>query len=148
MGLLREMAQRKVMVEICLSSNDAILGVRGARHPLPLYMKHGVPVALATDDEGVSRSDMTREYQRAVEDFGLGYTDLKAMARTSLEHAFLPGASVWAQTAPFKLTAACAGDDPGAPQPSSACRSLLQSSERARVQWELEAALVSFEKAF
>lgn len=148
LGLLREMAERKVMVEICLTSNDVILGVRGTRHPLPLYMKYGVPVALATDDEGVSRSDMTGEYQRAVEDFGLSYIELKAMARTSLEHAFLPGASLWAATAPFKLTAACAGDTPGASQTSSGCRSLLQSSERARVQWELEAALVRFEKAF
>ena len=148
MGLLREMAERKVMVEICLTSNDVILGVRGARHPLPLYMKHGVPVALATDDEGVSRSDMTWEYQRAVEDFGLGYPELKQMARTSLEHAFLPGASLWAQTAPFRLTAACAGDTPGVPQTSPSCRSLLQSSERARVQWELETAFTKFEKAF
>jgi adenosine deaminase len=148
MGLLREMAKRKVMVEICLTSNDVILGVRASRHPLPLYMKHGVPVALATDDEGVSRSDMTREYQRAVEEFGLTYPQLKTMARTSLEHAFLPGASLWAQTAPFKRTAACASDTPGALQPSPACRRLLQSSERARVQWELEAAFAKFEKAF
>jgi len=146
MGLLREMAERKIMVEICLTSNDVILGVRGSRHPLPLYIKHGVPVALATDDEGVSRSDMTREYQRAVEDFGLTYTDLKSMARTSLEHAFLAGASLWAQTAPFKPTAACAADTPGALQPSPACLSLLQSSERAHVQWELETAFARFEK--
>ncbi len=148
LGLMREMAERKVMVEICLTSNDVILGVRGARHPLPLYMKYGVPVALATDDEGVSRSDMTREYQRAVEEFGLTYPQLKTMARTSLEHAFLPGGSLWTGTAPFKMTAACTADGPGAAEPSSACRRLLQSSERARVQWELEAALVRFEKAF
>ncbi len=148
MGLLREMAERKVMVEICLTSNDVILGVRGPRHPLPVYIKHGVPVALATDDEGVSRSDMTREYQRAVEDFGLSYTELKTMARTSLEHAFLPGPSLWAQTTPFKLTAACAGDTPSAPQTSPGCRNLLHSSERARIQWELESALARFEKAF
>jgi len=83
-----------------------------------------------------------------VEDFGLGYPELKMMARTSLEHAFLPGPGLWAQTAPFKLAAACAGDTPGAPQTSSACRNLLQSSERARVQWELEGALARFEKAF
>jgi len=148
LALLREIAERKVMVEVCLSSNDEILGVRGLRHPLPVYMKYGVPVALATDDEGVSRSDMTREYQRAVEDFGLSYTDLKTMARTSLEHAFLPGASLWARTSPFRPATACAGDTPGAPEASAACRSLLQSSERARVQWELEAAFAGFEKAF
>jgi adenosine deaminase len=51
-GLLREMAKKNVLVEICLTSNDVILGVSGDRHPLPLYMKYGVPVALATDDRG------------------------------------------------------------------------------------------------
>lgn len=89
LALLRELRARNVMVEICLSSNDYILGVTGARHPLPLYLKYGVPVALATDDEGVSRSDITREFQRAVETYHLGYADLKKFARTSLEHAFV-----------------------------------------------------------
>src|SRR5262249_55061250 len=44
--LLHEMAQRGVMVEICLTSNDVILGVNGAQHPLRHYMHAGVPVAL------------------------------------------------------------------------------------------------------
>src|SRR6185503_13343168 len=30
--LLKDMAQREVMVEICLSSNDTILGISGAEH--------------------------------------------------------------------------------------------------------------------
>ena len=51
--LLREMAKRKVMVEICLTSNAVILGVSGPQHPLGEYIRAGVPVALATDDEGV-----------------------------------------------------------------------------------------------
>ena len=46
------MARRKVLVEICLTSNDLILGVRGEEHPLPVYLRYGVPVALATDDQG------------------------------------------------------------------------------------------------
>ena len=87
--LLREMAQRKIMVEICLTSNDVILGVKGDQHPLPVYRKYNVPVALATDDEGVSRSDMTHEYLRATETYNLSYVDLKGMARQSLEHSFL-----------------------------------------------------------
>jgi adenosine deaminase len=90
-GLLREMAKKKVLVEICLTSNDVILGVSGDRHPLPVYVKYGVPVALATDDLGVSRTDMTHEYLRAVETYGLSYRELKKMARDSLEHSFLPG---------------------------------------------------------
>lgn len=89
LGLLREMAQRKILVEICLTSNDLILGIRGPQHPLPVYLKSGVPVALATDDQGVSRSDMTHEYLRAAETYNLSYSDLKQMARQSLEHSFL-----------------------------------------------------------
>jgi len=34
-GLLQEMAKKNVLVEICLTSNDVILGVSGDRHPLP-----------------------------------------------------------------------------------------------------------------
>ena len=83
------MARRKVLVEICLTSNDLILGVRGQQHPLPAYMRYGVPVALATDDQGVARSDMTHEYLRAAEGFGLSYSDLKHLARQSLEYSFL-----------------------------------------------------------
>ena len=71
--LLAEMAKKNVMVEICLTSNDVILGVRGKNHPLHDFMQAGVPVALATDDEGVSRSDMTHEYLKGVEEQGLSY---------------------------------------------------------------------------
>ena len=88
-GLLREMARRKVLVEICLTSNDVILGVRGPQHPLPAYMRYGVPVSLSTDDQGVSRSDMTHEYLRAAETYNLSYSDLKRLARQSLEYSFL-----------------------------------------------------------
>jgi hypothetical protein len=87
--LLREMAKKKILVEICLTSNDVILGIKGDNHPLPVYRKYNVPVALATDDEGVSRSDMTHEYLRAMETYNLSYVDLKRMARQSLEYSFL-----------------------------------------------------------
>ena len=40
-------------------------------HPLPVYLQHGVPVALSTDDEGVSRIDLTHEYQRAMTTYDL-----------------------------------------------------------------------------
>ena len=99
--LLDEMAKKNVMVEICLTSNDVILGVRGSNHPLHDFMRAGVPVALATDDEGVSRSDMTHEYLRGVEDQNLSYSELKRMARTSLEHAFIKGTSLWSDGKTF-----------------------------------------------
>ena len=86
--LLREMASRRVMVEIALTSNDLILGLRGKRHPLAMYLKYGVPVALVTDDAGVARSSMTLEFRKAVEEQGIGYRTLKQMVNNSLEYAF------------------------------------------------------------
>lgn len=86
--LLQEMARRKIAVEICLTSNDLILGVKGDRHPFPVYLKYGVPVVIATDDEGVSRSDMTHEYLRAVQNYALAYADLKKIVRDSLQYSF------------------------------------------------------------
>ena len=90
--LLGEMSAAGVLVEINLTSNDVILGIKGRRHPLPIYRAAHVPVALSTDDEGVSRIDLTHEFQRAAEEFHLSYPDLKAMARSSLAHCFLPPA--------------------------------------------------------
>jgi hypothetical protein len=147
LGLLREMAKKNVLVEICLTSNDTILGISGDRHPLPIYIKYGVPVTLATDDQGVSRSDMTHEYLRAVETYGLTYADLKRMARQSLEHSFMRGASLWSDGSEFRRAAPCNGDEPSGGA-SGRCQKLLDSSERARVQWQLEAAFVEFEKKF
>jgi hypothetical protein len=145
-GLLREMAKKNVLVEICLTSNDAILGVSGERHPLHEYMKYDVPVALATDDEGVSRTDMTHEYLRAVEDQGLNYADLKRMARASLEHSFIPGRSVWQKLE--SSASVCELDLREAERPTKACKALLEGSERARLQWQLEKAFTEFEKTF
>lgn len=88
MTLLRELAAKRILVEIALSSNDLILGVRGKDHPLRTYLEYGVPVAIATDDEGVSRSSHTQEFLKAVDDHGLDYLTLKAMVRDSLRYSF------------------------------------------------------------
>lgn len=143
--LLAMMARRNVMVEICLTSNDVILGVRGKEHPLRMYLKAGVPVALATDDEGVSRSEITREYQKAVEEQGLDYPLLKNMARNSLEHAFLSGGSLWADARRFSVVKECAADRPGEHNTSAGCKAYLKANERAHEQWKLEKSFVEFE---
>jgi hypothetical protein len=147
-SLLKEMAAKNVMVEICLTSNDSILGVQGAQHPLHAYRKYGVPVALATDDEGVSRADMTTEYVRAVEDQGLTYSDLKTMARTSLEHSFLAGKSLWVTSKASQFVADCAKDSPGSIHYSDGCEAFLKQNEKAATQWRLERAFSGFEKSF
>ena len=147
--LLKELAAKHVMVEITLTSNDVILGVAGKDHPFPIYRKFHVPVALSTDDEGVSRINMTHEYVRAAETYALSYTDLKQMVRTGLEHNFLPGTSLWREPDAFtRTTAACSPDAPGAAKPSVACAAFLKSSEKAQQQWELERRFREFEAGF
>jgi len=89
-GMLRIMSRRKIAVEISLSSSDVILGTRGEKHPLRQYLRAGVPVVISTDDEGVARSDLTNEYQRAVEEHGVSYRELKEISRNSIEYSFLP----------------------------------------------------------
>jgi hypothetical protein len=143
--LMAKMRERAVLVEICLTSNDVILNVKGADHPLPDYLQAGVPVALASDDEGVARIDLSHEFFRAARDYGLTYPDLKRLARNSLEYSFLPGESLWKSNAPYSLAAACAGDAPGTRSRSPDCGDLLKRSERAREQWRLEAAFIEFE---
>ena len=146
--LLSEMARRNIMVEICLTSNDMILKVKGKKHPLAAYLKAGVPVALATDDEGVARSEITREYMKAVKDQDLDYVTLKRMARTSLEHAFLPGASLWQDGRKFVMSRECAADRPGAKSLTGGCQRLLSASEKAREEWQLEQKFAEFEARY
>lgn len=148
--LMKEMADRHVMVEINLTSNDVILNVKGSEHPFMLYRKMGVPVALSTDDEGVSRIDLTHEYVRAADTYPLTWHDLKLMARTSLEHSFLPGASLWESRTPERLETpvpACHGQL-GAAKASGACAKLVRDNEKAQQEWELERRFRIFETSF
>jgi adenosine deaminase len=146
-GLLKELASRHVMVEINLTSNDGILGVKAPNHPLPSYRAAHVPVSLNTDDEGVSRIDLTHEYVTAALEFGLGYLDLKNMARTGVEHTFLPGADLWATPdVHTKTVAACTQVPLGAETTPGACGEFLKANPHAAQQWELERRFRVFER--
>lgn len=146
--LLATMRRRQVMVEINLTSNEALLGVEGPAHPLHTYLAHGVPVALSTDDEGVLRTDLTEQYVRAVLVQDLDYLTLKRLARNALEYAFAPGDSLWAERGRYRRTAtACRGTQPGSDDPPSACAEFLAGNRHAALQWSLEAELAAFERS-
>lgn len=143
--LLARMRERGVAAEICLTSNDVILGVKGKAHPLLDYLAAGVPVVLASDDEGVSRIDLSNEYQRAVEEHGLSYRQLKQLSRNSLTYSFLPGPSLWQDAGKAQPVPACQRDVPGAETPSATCQRWLADSPKALRQWKLEAEFIRFE---
>ncbi|MGA2649014.1 MAG: adenosine deaminase [Terracidiphilus sp.] len=148
-GLMKELAQNHVMVEINLSSNEGILGIEGDHHPFPLYRINHVPVALSTDDEGVSRIELTHEYVRAALDYHLTYQDLKELARTGMEHNFLPGQSLWASRDIFTVAAGpCKAVALGDANPPADCKNFLDGSEKATAQWEQERRFRVFEAKY
>ncbi len=148
-GLLAEMAERHILVEDCVYSHELVRGMTGDENVLPIYLRAGVPVSIATDDEGIVRSEITWYFRRAVLGYHVEYPMLKKMVRASLEHAFLPGASLWAK--PDDFTAAvrpCAGDLGKTTEASRGCQDFLNSSEKAALQWKEEAAFIRFEAQF
>lgn len=147
-ALLKEMSDKQILVEINLTSNDEILGLKGTEHPLSLYLSHHVPIALSTDDAGVLRTDLTNEYQRAVQSFDLSYEMLKAIDRNSLSYSFLPGASLWKNNAIFVPVDACKDDVIGSDTKSQSCKAFLAGSEKARMQWRLESEFRAFEAQY
>ncbi|MGW6717829.1 adenosine deaminase family protein [Streptomyces sp. NPDC054995] len=147
--LARTMARRGVAVEVPFSSNKQILGVAGDDHPFNAYRRHGVPVVLATDDPGVSRIDISHEYQYARATYGLSYTELKDLARASLTYAFLDGGSLWATGAErsgYRPVRVCAGSRPGIAPPAPACARYLAENAKAATEWRQEAAFAGFER--
>jgi adenosine deaminase len=143
--LLRLMARRHVLVEVPLTSNAQILGVTGSEHPFPLYRRYDVPVALATDDPGVERTDISREYQRAALTYQLDYRALKDLARTSVEYGFLQGRSLWRNRDGHQVVPECARDRLGDPIPGQRCAQFLASSAKGAVEWKQEDAFRAFE---
>ncbi|WPD20879.1 MAG: hypothetical protein SD837_11785 [Candidatus Electrothrix scaldis] len=145
--LMKTMRDKDVLVEACLTSNATLLGKTGHSHPLNTYLAQDVPAALATDDEGILRIDITDEFVRAITHQKLGYPELKQMTRASMEHSFLPGASLWQEESRYeKISNACAQDVAGSTRLSPSCKRFLQKSERAAMQWKLEEQLTAFEK--
>ncbi len=140
-SLLREMARKRIAVEINLTSNAQILGVSGADHPFPVYRSAGVPTVLSTDDEGIERIDRTHELQRAVTSYNLDWPTLVGLERNTLEYAFVAGPSLWADAKSWRMVPVCAKATPNA-----RCSEFLRSSEKARLQWDLEHDLVRFNR--
>lgn len=143
--LLMQMAAERIAVEINLTSNAQILEVEGAEHPFETYRAYGVPLTLSTDDEGLSRGDLTHEYRRAVETYDLSYADLVALSRNALIHAFVEGESLWADPVAFTPVQACAAVPLGRAAPDAACAAFLEVNPKARLQWRLEARFADFE---
>jgi adenosine deaminase len=87
--LIQEMRAKNVAVEINLTSNDFILGVKGEAHPVTIYARYGVPLVISTDDAGVSRNNLTGEYVLLASRYRFSYDDIKRSVYNSIEYSFM-----------------------------------------------------------
>lgn len=139
-GLAKLMAEKGIAVEINLTSNRLIFGVRGQQHPLQFYLKHHVPVVLSTDDEGILRTDLTNEYLAAAQEHGLDYASLRRINRNTLTYGFIPGKSIWANPRTAIPVLDCQSLS------STTCQKFIEKNPKAKLQWQLEHDLLRFEQ--
>lgn len=140
--LVDYMAKNLIPVEINLSSNHAILDVHGQQHPLSFYNKHHVPIVLSTDDEGILGTNLTNEFVKAVQEQQLDYPMIKAISRNALTYSFLSGKSIWSDAVDGGIVPECKHLS------SDTCQRFIASSEKAKLQWQLENKLQAFEKSY
>jgi aminodeoxyfutalosine deaminase len=83
-ALVRELADRRIVLDTCLASNICTGVVRSLeQHPLPQLVAAGVPCTLSTDDPAMFDTDLEREYANAAR-LGL---DPRAFYEAALEGA-------------------------------------------------------------
>ena len=134
------MREHELPVEINLTSNEVILDIKGDEHPLTLYLKNKVPVVLSTDDAGILRTSLTKEYLIAAERHKLSYSTLKNISRNSLSYSFLSGNSLWKDNRLYQRVSVCQK------LKSHSCIIFLKESAKARAQLKLEEKFIAFEK--
>ncbi len=97
--LIRRLRDRRIAIELCPSSNDQIVGFRDWTlpedkyqniYPLRGYLENGLKVCLNTDNPGISRTTLSKEFLKAANmtDGGLSRWDVLNMIRSSFQTAF------------------------------------------------------------
>jgi adenosine deaminase len=77
--LLKTMRDKNIAVEINLTSNEFILGIKDSMHP----------VTLSTDDAGVSRNNLSSQYVLFAARYKPSYDEIKKVVFNSIHYSFL-----------------------------------------------------------
>lgn len=89
-ALMDYLAQHQIGIESCLTSNLQTSTVAHlSEHPLPLFLKHGIPVSLNTDDPAVEGIELMHEYQLARDALLLSDDAIATLQKNGLAMAFL-----------------------------------------------------------
>ena len=82
---------RRIPLEICPTSNVHIGAVAGiAAHPIGRLFQEGFTVTVNTDNRLMSGTSLSREFELCRAAFGWSWDDLRRLAVTAMEAAFLP----------------------------------------------------------
>ncbi len=87
--LLKNLHDKNIAVEINLSSNDFILGIKNEAHLVNVYLHNKVPVVISSDDPGVSRTNLSGEYVLFASRYKPSYPTLKQVVYNSIRYSFL-----------------------------------------------------------
>jgi adenosine deaminase len=88
--LVRELAARGIVLEVCPTSNVMLSAYAGYReHPFPRLRDAGVRLTLGSDDPPYWQATIGGEYAVARREWGLDDADLHALTRTAIEAAFV-----------------------------------------------------------
>lgn len=155
-GLLKHMKANHIGVEVCISSVKVTTGKTARKNPIFLILQSEIPVTLNSDDEGLTFSNLSREFLKAYK-CGISYKDITIMIRSSLHYSFLPGESIlkrdWLEGAhKFGVRRGNIFNDLFQEmhnpkwRPSREAVEFLKSSRKAQVQFIHEKQLVKFEE--
>jgi adenosine deaminase/aminodeoxyfutalosine deaminase len=87
--LVRELRDRAIPLEICISSNVATGAVASLEaHPIRRLFDAGVRLTLNSDDPAMFHTTLTREYELARDHFGFSDQEIRKLAANSFHHAF------------------------------------------------------------
>jgi len=90
-SLAQYVLDHRIPLEICLSSNVHTGAAPSlAEHPFPYFWQKDYRVTLNTDNRLMSATTLSREYQIAVEEYGLGFDDLEKLSINAMKSSFAP----------------------------------------------------------
>lgn len=89
-SLVRHIASHKIPLEMCVSGNLLTGSVEDpSSHPFPDCLEQGIPVVLGSDDPSLFGTDLTKEYQYVIQEFGVTVEGLKKLALDAIEFSWI-----------------------------------------------------------
>jgi len=91
--LVAHLRDNQIPLEVCITSNVMTRAVPSLeRHPVRRLFDAGVPITLNTDDPGIFRTSLTREFEIARTHFGFSESELDSIRQNAERFRFVGGA--------------------------------------------------------